>query len=183
MPEITFWFNFTPDLQGPHKIGCVIHMSCHSRKVIFFWCFQLINMPKFILTVPNNFLLLLQFIVSNLVCSHSSQIILILHELKVLKGCVRYIFARLFLSLKESTWETRTNVFISLQKLFSFLRKSKFRMLDIQISWRHQIPLAWNKKYILQNNLESKHSLWMKLGQFMSYYKRKQVQLQWTPGI
>ena len=30
-----------------------------------------------------------------------------------------------------------------------------------------------NKKYILLINLGSKHSLLMKFGQFMSYYKRK----------
>ena len=30
--------------------------------------------------------------------------------------------------------------FISLQKFFLFLRKSNFRVLDIQISWHHQIP-------------------------------------------
>ena len=29
---------------------------------------------------------------------------------------------------------------ISLQKLFSFLRKSSFRILDFQILWRHQRP-------------------------------------------
>ena len=36
---------------------------------------------------------------------------------------------------------------------------------------------AWakNKKYILLNNLGSKHSLLMKFGQFMSYYKRKKI--------
>ena len=28
---------------------------------------------------------------------------------------------------------------ISFQKIFSFLRKSNFRILDIQISWRHQM--------------------------------------------
>ena len=33
----------------------------------------------------------------------------------------------------------RKTFFILLQKLFSFSRKSKFRILDIQISWRHQI--------------------------------------------
>ena len=43
-----------------------------------------------------------------------------------------------FLSLKESTFETWKN--ISLQKLFSLARKSNFRILDIQISWRHQRP-------------------------------------------
>ena len=30
--------------------------------------------------------------------------------------------------------------FISLQKLFSFSRKSNFRILNFQISWRHQMP-------------------------------------------
>ena len=30
--------------------------------------------------------------------------------------------------------------FISLQKLFSFSRKLKFRISDIQISWQHQMP-------------------------------------------
>ena len=35
------------------------------------------------------------------------------------KGCVRYIFASLFLSLKESTCETRKNVFnFTLKALF-----------------------------------------------------------------
>ena len=32
------------------------------------------------------------------------------------------------------------NVFISLQKLFSFSRKWNFRLLYIQILWRHQMP-------------------------------------------
>ena len=46
-----------------------------------------------------------------------------------------------FLSLKESTCKTRKNVFfISVQKLFSFSRKSNFRNLNIQVSWRHQMP-------------------------------------------
>ena len=30
--------------------------------------------------------------------------------------------------------------FISLEKLFSFSRKSNFRILDIQISWHYQMP-------------------------------------------
>ena len=32
---------------------------------------------------------------------------------------------------------------------------------------------AWNTKHILFNNLGSKHSLVMKFGQFMQYYKTK----------
>ena len=45
-----------------------------------------------------------------------------------------------FLSLNESTFQTRRNVFISLQKLFSLSRKSNFRILHFQISWCHQMP-------------------------------------------
>ena len=55
------------------------------------------------------------------------------------KFCVRYIFAT-FLSLKESTCKTRKMFFIWLQNLFPFSRKSKFRTLDIQILWCHQMP-------------------------------------------
>ena len=57
------------------------------------------------------------------------------------------------------------------QKLFLFSKKSKSRILDIQISWQHQFLSI--KKYILLNNLGSKCSLLMKFGQFISYYKKK----------
>ena len=57
-------------------------------------------------------------------------------------GYVHYIFASLFLSLKESTWETWKIFF-----LFYFLIyfKSSFhsrenQILGIQILWRHQMP-------------------------------------------
>ena len=43
----------------------------------------------------------------------------------LIKGCVCYIFASLFLSIKESFCEIKKNVFASLQKLFSFSRKIK----------------------------------------------------------
>ena len=56
------------------------------------------------------------------------------------KVYVCYIFASLLLSLKENFSETRKISFISLQELFSFLRKSNFGILHIQISWRHQMP-------------------------------------------
>ena len=60
------------------------------------------------------------------------------------KGCVCYIFV-CFSVLKESTWETWKNV-VSLYKLFSFLRKSNFWILDIQNSWHHQMlkHKTWN---------------------------------------
>ena len=51
----------------------------------------------------------------------------------VFKGCNHCIFASFFLSLTESTYETRKNYFYFTSKLFPFSRKSKFRILDIQI--------------------------------------------------
>ena len=60
----------------------------------------------------------------------------------LLKGHVRYIFAILFFKSerKVSTLETRKSfLFISLQKLFSLLRYSNFRVLESWISWRDQI--------------------------------------------
>ena len=63
-------------------------------------------------------------------------------------------------------------LFISLQKLFSFLRKSKFRILDVQVSWRHQMPKHKKRKMFYWITWEIS-SLLMKFGQFISYYKRK----------
>ena len=42
------------------------------------------------------------------------------------KGCVRYIFARLFLSLSESLCQTRKNVFYFTLKALFILEKIKF---------------------------------------------------------
>ena len=53
----------------------------------------------------------------------------LLLSLKVVSATILLVC---FLSLKESTCETKKNV--SLQKLFSFSRISNFRILDIQIS-------------------------------------------------
>ena len=52
--------------------------------------------------------------------------------------------------------------FISLQVLFLFSKKSYFNILDIYISWRHR-----KNTFYWINNLISKHSLWMKFGQFV----------------
>ena len=52
------------------------------------------------------------------------------------------------------------NFFISLQKLFSFSRKSNFRILDIQTSWCQQMP-------------KTRNTFYWKFGQFISYYKQK----------
>ena len=47
-------------------------------------------------------------------------------------------------------------------------RYSNFRILIFMTSSN---AYAWTKKSVLLNNLQSKHSLVMKFGQFMSYYK------------
>ena len=65
--------------------------------------------------------------------------------------------------------------FISLHKFFLFSRKSNFRILDIQISRRHHMPLSIKQEIHLLKKLRSKHNLLMKFGQFMSYYKRKKI--------
>ena len=44
----------------------------------------------------------------------------------LLKGCVRYIFAGLFLGLNESTCQTKKNVFYFTSKPLFVLEKIKF---------------------------------------------------------
>ena len=89
-----------------------------------------------------------------------------------LKGCVRYIFASLFLDLDLALVKWRKMFFISHQNLFSFLRKSNFRILHFQISWHHQMPKHERRNTIHWITWEV-NSLLMRCGQFMSYYKRK----------
>ena len=59
--------------------------------------------------------------------------------LSFIKGCVRYIFASLFLSLNESTCQMKKNVFYFTSKPLFVLEKIKFWNLHFQISWRHQM--------------------------------------------
>ena len=90
----------------------------------------------------------------------------------IFKGCVCYIFTSLFLSLNESTCQTRKIFFILRQNICSLSRNSKFRILDIQISWRHQMP-----KHKTRNTfywiMWKVNSLLMNYWQFISYYKRR----------
>ena len=46
-----------------------------------------------------------------------------------------------FLSLNETTFQTRKNVFYFTSKALSFSRKSNFKILYFQISWCHQMPM------------------------------------------
>ena len=77
-----------------------------------------------------------------------------------------------FLSLNESTCQTRKMFFILHQNICSLSRNSKFRILDIQISSRHQMS-----KHKTRNTFYwitwKVNSLIMKYGQFISYYKRR----------
>ena len=76
-----------------------------------------------------------------------------------------------FVCLKESTWERRKNAFYFTSKallVFEIIKFKHFRYSNIMTSSNAQ---AWNRKHILLNNLGSKHSLVMKFGQFMQYYK------------
>ena len=62
--------------------------------------------------------------------------------------------------------------FISLQKLFSFSRKSDFRIIHFKISWRYHMPRHKTRNTFHWVTWEV-NSLLIKFGQFISYYKRK----------
>ena len=74
--------------------------------------------------------------------------------------------------LKASFSETTKMFYISLPRLFSLLRKLKFEILDVQVSWRHQMPKHETRKRFHWIIWEV-NSLLMKFAQFISYYKRK----------
>ena len=83
-----------------------------------------------------------------------------------LKGCVRYIFAS-FSSPKESTCNTSENVF--------FLRKSNFKLLDIQVLWLHQMlkHKTRNTFYWITCEVNTVCLCHTVYDQFISCYKRK----------
>ena len=54
------------------------------------------------------------------------------------KGCVRYIFASLFCMSKREHLQNKEKRFLFHFKCSS--RQSTFNILDIQMSWRHQMP-------------------------------------------
>ena len=100
---------------------------------------------------------------------HGIWIFVCLRPLKVVSATFSLVC---FLSLKESTWETRKNVF-----LFHF--KSSFRsrenqILEFEIFKFHDVILpehrTRNKFYGITREV---NSLLMEFDQFMSYHKRK----------
>ena len=96
-----------------------------------------------------------------------------LFGLTLFKVCVHYIFASMiFMSNREHLWNK--------EECFLFHFESSFRfwgnqILTFQIFKCHDVSNAqtWNTRHILLNNLGSRHSLVMKFGQFMQYYKTK----------
>ena len=62
------------------------------------------------------------------ICGALSRNFMTMHRVSVshLKGCVRYIFACLFLSLNESPCQTRKNVFYFTSKALFVLEKIRF---------------------------------------------------------
>ena len=82
--------------------------------------------------------------------------------LKVVSATLLLVY---FLHLKESTCETKRNVFYFISKALFILEKIKFRILDIQISWHHQMPklktrnrfdwITWEVNTICKWNLAS----------------------------
>ena len=90
---------------------------------------------------------------------------LINHNAYLFRTClkvVRYTFASLFFKTKRAL--------LKLGKIFLFHFKSffgsqeKVRILDLQISWRHQMPKQKTKKYIFYWITGCKLSLLMEFG-------------------
>ena len=92
----------------------------------------------------------------------------------MLKGCVHYIFATLFLiSKREHLWNKEEPFLFHIESsLHSWNNQilTFFRYSNVMTTSNAQ---AWNTKHILLNNLGNKQSLVMKFSQFMLYYKIK----------
>ena len=80
-----------------------------------------------------------------------------------------------FLILKESTSEAGKNVFYFTSKALFIVKKIEFQNFTFSSFMMPSNAQAQSKKYVLLNNLRSKHSLFMKFAQFMSHYKRKKI--------
>ena len=87
---------------------------------------------------------------------------------------------------RESTCETTKNIFYFISKAFfapEIIKFQLFRYSNVIMSLNAQ---AWIMKFILLNNLESEHSLVMKLGQCMASlllrknFHRKIIWKMWT---
>ena len=91
--------------------------------------------------------------------------------------CWNIVFAKFllvcFVNVRESTCETRKNIFYFTSKALLVLGIIKFWLFRYSNLIMSSNAQEWNKKHILLNNLGSKHSVVMKFGQFIQCYKRK----------
>ena len=62
-----------------------------------------------------------------------------IQQIQLTEGFFCNIFASLFFNLQDKHYETRKSVFYFTSKLFSFSRKSNFRILYLEVSWHHQM--------------------------------------------
>ena len=95
------------------------------------------------------------------------------HKESTLKGCAHFIFASLFFkSKREHLWNGKT-FFISPQKLFSFSRKSNFKILDTQVSWHHQMPMHKTRNTFYWITWEINLVCWWNLASLCHITKKK----------
>ena len=94
--------------------------------------------------------------------------------MRKITGCICYIFATLLFKSKREYLKLGKMFFVSLWNLFSFSRKSMFRILNIQILSHHQMPKQKTRNAFYWINWKM-NSLLMKFGQLMSYQKIKNV--------
>ena len=91
----------------------------------------------------------------------------------IIKGCARYIFASFLQVQKRALVKLGKMFFILLQKFFSFSRKSNFSILDIQISWRYQMPKHKTRNTFYWITWEVNTACWWSLASLSYYYKIK----------
>ena len=100
--------------------------------------------------------------------------------LDLLKGCVCYIFASLFCMSKREHLQNKEKRFLFHFKCSS--RQSTFNILDIQMSWRHQMPrhetqntyywITWEVNTVWWWNLASSCNITKKKIFIKKYYKK-----------
>ena len=116
----------------------------NGLKMVFFAFFSTDFVIRFSFNLKWKVIFLYLFHHKTIICQNSGSHVMDQNALAnqiagFFKVCVHYICAILYLSLNESTCQTRKMCFSSLQKLFSLSKKSNFRILHFQISWHHQM--------------------------------------------
>lgn len=145
------------------------------------WCFFLTHLENFFSVIkgticfshkrnlPMVFLLIFVYktcisTVDLLIVSKLIRKKLKVHKLKVISNM---FFLFYFLSLKKGTFKTRKNNVYFTSKILVVLEVfyfQIFRTLNFLTYWNAS---TWKNKYILLNNFKIRHSLIVKIGQFM----------------